>query len=92
MDTIENLELQYRQLDTQLEILTVNKVAADTFKNQLEAVVKNTALPDAIKMRSAEMIALLAKNKSIDAGLNTFFGEGTKFDKMKKRATDRVKG
>ena len=87
----KNLELQYRQLDTQLEILTVNKVAADTFKNQLEAVVKNTALPDAIKLRSTEMVSLLAKNKAIDSGLNTFFGEGTKFDKMKKRAVDKAK-
>lgn len=88
----KSLELQYRQLDTQLETLSVSKAASDTFKNQLEAIVKNTALPDAIKMRSTEMIAMLAKNKSIDSGLNTFFGEGTKFDKMKKRATERVKG
>ena len=88
----KSLELQYRQLDTNLELLTVNKVAADTIKNQLEAVVKNTGLPDAIKLRSTEMISLLAQNKAVDSGLNTLFGEGTRFDKMKKRAIDRAKG
>jgi len=88
----KSLELQFRGLDTNLEILSVSKVAADTLKNQLEAIVKNTALPDAVKLQSAEMIAMLSKNKMIEGGLSGLFGEGTRFDKMKRRVVSKAGG
>ena len=88
----KTLELQFRQLDTSMEMLTISKVSSDTVKNQLEAIVKNTALPDAVKLRSTEAVAMLAKNKMIESGMETMFGEGTKFDKMKKRAIAKFSG
>lgn len=88
----KTLELQFRQLDTSLEMLTINKVSSDMVKNQLEAIVKNTALPDAVKLRSAEVISMLAKNKMAESGINMMFGEGTRFDKMKKKIIDKFSG
>lgn len=88
----KTLELQFRQLDTSMEMLTISKVSSDTVKNQLEAIVKNTALPDAVKLRSTEVVAMLAKNKMVEAGMDSMFGEGTRFDKMKKRAVARFSG
>lgn len=86
----KSLELQFRGLDTNLEILSITKVAADTLKNQLEAIVKNTALPDAVKLQSAEIVAMLSKNKLIEGGLNSLFGEGTRFDRMKRRVVGKA--
>jgi len=60
-----NLEVAYKSLFVQKEHLEATKGIADVFKNQLEALVKNTALPDIIKTKNSE--AFIHKMK-LDAG------------------------
>ena len=53
----KSLDLQYRLLDTAQQSLELGKLNADTSKNQLEAVIKNTSLPDVVKCRSYQNVS-----------------------------------
>jgi len=68
-----SLELQYRQLYTSKEQLTVLKGGVDTFKNQLESIVKNTSLPDIIKTKNSEVFKANLKRKMIDESQAALF-------------------
>lgn len=52
----KDLELQMRQYFVLRDSLAVTKAYADSTQRQLEAVVKNTALPDFVKMKTSELI------------------------------------
>lgn len=52
----KSLELQYRHLFTAEEQLDITKTAFDGFKNQLESIVINSALPDLVKTHNSEFI------------------------------------
>lgn len=92
----KSLELQYRLLDNAGQQLELNKLAADTFKNQLESIIKNTSLPDVIKMRNTEVMKQVAGQRMAEKALSGLFGEGTRFDRMKNRlagiAKDKIRG
>lgn len=52
----KSLELNYRRYHMANEHLKVTKQAIDSFRNQFESIVHNTALPDIVKLRKAEVI------------------------------------
>lgn len=70
----KSLELQYRHLYTADEQLAVTKTAFEGFKNQLESIVINSALPELTKMHNSEFIKAKLYDKLTD-GL--FSKEGT---------------
>lgn len=62
----KSLELQYRHLYTADEQLAVTKAAFDGFKNQLESIVINTALPELTKMHNSEFVKQKLYSKLTD--------------------------
>jgi len=52
----KSLELQYKSLYISKEQLGLYKVFAENNKNQLEAIIANTALPDIVKTRKSEEV------------------------------------
>ncbi len=70
----KSLELQYRHLYTADEQLAVTKTAFEGFKNQLESIVINSALPELTKMHNSEFVKAKMYDKLTD-GL--FSKEGT---------------
>lgn len=81
----KSLDLQYRLLDTVSQTLELNKLTADANKNQLEAIIRNTSLPDVVKVRSAEVVKMLALQNTANSAMKSLFGEGTRLDRVKKR-------
>ena len=61
----KSLELQYRSLYTAKEQLKVMSEGMDTFKNQFESIIKNTALPDVVKMRKMEAFKAIMNQRII---------------------------
>lgn len=86
----KSLELQYKHLFTSKEQLELMKSGFDTFKNQLEAVVKNTSLPDIIKVRSTEALKadFLAKMRSDT--VNSLYKRFNIFNTVKQNAEKKL--
>jgi hypothetical protein len=72
----KSLEYQYIHLTTAKRMHDVTKDGFAKLENALSYVVKNTGLPDIVKLRSMEAVEAQARNRMIDAGLNKLFGEG----------------
>ena len=83
----KSLELQYKSIYISKEQLDVIKTIGDTFKNQFESIVKNTSLPDIIKVRSSEAIKHQLKAKAANDLTDTLFKEKGVFSNV----TDKIK-
>lgn len=88
----KSLELQYKQLFTQREILEVQKLAFTTHRNQLETVILNTALPDYLKARGKEALEYTIKQRARDLVAGSLFKSGGGFDRFSKNITRKLKG
>ena len=62
----KSLELDYRNYFIAKEQLDINKVAIDSFKNQFESIILNTALPDVVKMRKSEAFRAITTQRVIN--------------------------
>ena len=69
----KSLELQYKHLYTAREQLELTRVAFDTFKNQLETIILNTALPDIIKSRNSELLKADIKSRMRTSAIDSFY-------------------
>lgn len=65
------LELNYRQFATQRQLVDIMTEATQKHTVILENIRKNTALPEAVKIRGSEMFSQLAHQRLMGAGLNT---------------------
>lgn len=92
----KSLELQYRQYFTQAELLKTTKEYTEIFKNQNDAIVRNTALPEFVKIHNSEKFKEIARNKFIDSIQSSFFGSesiiGKGMKRLKKDAMDYIGG
>lgn len=92
----KSLELQYRQYFTQAELLKTTKEYSEIFKTQNDAISRNTALPEFVKIHNSEKFKEIARNKFIDSIQNSFFGSesviGKGMKRLKKDAMDYVGG
>jgi LAS superfamily LD-carboxypeptidase LdcB len=68
----KSLELQYRSFFVQQELLNSSKQFFETMKAQSEAIAKNTALPDYVKMSQSEFLKSAAREKFMSAGGKLF--------------------
>lgn len=59
----KSLELQYRSFFAMKELLDLSTRSFEVTKAQNEAIVKNTALPEFVKLKESERFKELAKNK-----------------------------
>lgn len=72
----KSLEYQYIHLTTAKRLHDVTKDGFAKLENALSYVVKNTGLPDIVKLRSMEAVEAQARNRLIDSGLSKLFGDG----------------
>lgn len=86
----KSLELQYKQLFTLREQLELTRVGFDTFKNQLESVILNTALPDLIKTRNSEFIKADLMKKMRAGTMDTLYKSIKPLESMKQAFQGKV--
>ena len=87
------IEIGYRQLFTQVNISKTLKESATHQKEALDAIVKNSALPDIVKAQNKEVLKDVVLRRLLTNGTETFgsFLNGYK-DKVFKNAADYAKG
>lgn len=81
----KTLELQFRGYFIQSELLDTTKRFFDLFEKQNESIVKNTALPEFVKLQESERFKEIAKNKFYGSlfGNESIIGRGIKNLKAK---------
>lgn len=67
----KSLELQYRHYFVAKDLLDITNVQNEKMMAAMEKVVKNTALPDAVKINKSELATQMLKQRLAGAGLNT---------------------
>lgn len=87
----KSLELQYRSYFVQNELLQLSGKFYEIFKSQNEAIVKNTGLPDYLKITMHERLAQTAKNKFSERTNDFFFGSESAIGRGMKRITDQAR-
>jgi len=87
-----SLELQYKSLFTAKEQLAVIKTGMDTFKNQFEGILHNTALPDIVKTRNAEELKANIRGRLHDSLSGKYFSDDNVVGRVRKNLTDKVTG
>ena len=87
------IEIGYRQLFTQVNISKTLKESATHQKEALDAIVKNSALPDIVKAQNKEVLKDVVLRRLLTNGTQSFgnFIHGYK-DKVVKNAADYAKG
>ena len=90
----KSLELQLRSYYTQVDTLENTKRFFEIFKNQNDAIVKNTALPEYVKITTSESAKQMLRNKFMGGVGNAMFGhEGLikkGFQKVGAKVKDKV--
>jgi hypothetical protein len=85
------LELKYMHLYTSKESLSVLKIMSNSFNDKIDAVIKNTSLPDFIKARSSEFTKYTAKGLVTKKTLGSIGGVVTKLsENLKSGLTDNI--
>lgn len=90
----KSLELQYRSFFVQSELLQTSNQYFEVFRNQNEAIAKNTALPEFVKITNAEKFKEVAKGKFFDKIQSSILDTavGRLRDKSKKFVSDFKQG
>lgn len=88
----KSLEIQLKQLFISKEQLEVTKTGIELFKNQLESVVKNTSLPDLVKLQTSEMVTNTIMQKYREGFANKVHQAFNPFEKMGDNIIQRMKG
>lgn len=92
----KSLELQFRSYFTLSEMLRQSKEVATTTKTTLEGILKNTALPEFVKIRESERFKQIAKDKLWTGLHNRMFGEGSRIraglDKLQEKGKEVLSG
>ena len=77
----KSLELQFRTYFTLGEILKTTKEGDLEAKKTLDGILKNTALPEFVKIKESERFKQIAKDRLWGGIHNRMFGEGTRFER-----------
>lgn len=92
----KSLELQFRSYFVQSELLDTTNKFFEVFKTQNEAITKNTALPEFVKIKNSERFREIAKGKFFGNVYGGLFGDqglGKNLIKnLKKQGSDFIKG
>ena len=87
----KSLEIQFKQLYTAQEQLGVIKSGFETFKNQFESIVKNTGLPEIVKIKQSEQVIKSIGDRYREELANTFYKDFDPFRNMKDRWVKSIK-
>ncbi len=85
-----SLELQYKSLFTAREQVDVLKTGIDTFKNQFETIINNTALPDIIKVKNNELLKETLAARARESMADLFYSDYNPLSNIKKNAIDKI--
>lgn len=87
----KDLELQMKQTLTLIKIADIMSRDSEIHTKQLEAVVKNTGLPDFVKSRGSDFVKQMMMRSAGDVGLNAFKNTSI-YTKAAKNATNLING
>lgn len=76
----KSLELQYRTYLTMADLLAKSNEFYEVSKVQMEAMVKNTGLPEFVKIKNSERFKEMGRNKLMDSLQRKMFGPGSAWD------------
>jgi hypothetical protein len=90
-----SLEIQYRSYFLQMDMLAETKRANAVNHAHLDAIMKNTALPDAVKLRNSPEKMKMMRNRFLSGALNSAFDQKRGFARdlvksLQKQAQDKV--
>lgn len=69
----KSLELQWKMNVTLEESLKLQRSQFEAFTKQFEAIIKNTSLPEAVKLRNAEVAGMVLKQKAFGSLSESIF-------------------
>lgn len=79
----KSIELKMKTMLISKELLETTKMGYDTFKTQFEAIIKNTSLPDLIKLRNTEQTKEAFSQRVRENLVDMFFTAATPLENMK---------
>lgn len=79
----KSIELKMKTMLISKELLETTKMGYDTFKTQFEAIIKNTSLPDLIKLRKSEQTGEAFNQRIRENLVDMFFTAATPLENMK---------
>lgn len=89
----KSLELQYRQYFATVDMLEHQRKAAEDAKVQLAGILKNTGLPEFVKVRESERFQEIARNKFMMDVRDSLFGDSSDYlRKLMSNLSRSVKG
>ena len=93
----KSLELQYRQYYVATDLLEEQKKANEQFKANLAEIVKNTALPEYVKLQNSERLGDMLRNKFMSNIYDTIFDKrkgylGKAVNRLGTKVKDKVTG
>lgn len=86
----KSLEVQLQTLFVSKEHLETAKLTTDVFKNQLESIVKNTALPDFLKLKSTEALQARLRDNIFDSKIEALFKTDGWVDNFKNKMGRKI--
>ena len=87
----KSLELQYRSYLTTVDLLNHIQKSSEINKQQLEAVVKNTAMPEFVKLKMSERLHELTRDKLFTKASEALFGGSDRIGQGLNRAKNSFK-
>lgn len=87
----KSLELQYKHYYTSREQLGLLKTSLETFKLQFENIIKNTALPEIVKIQSSEQLKENLANRTREAITDVVYNELNPLKTFKEKATNKIR-
>jgi len=87
----KSLELQFRSYFTQVELLNSSKIFFEITNRQNESIIKNTALPEFVKIKNSERFAEVAKTRFATSIQNSMFGDKSAIQNAIKKLSANVK-
>jgi len=86
----KSLELQFKSLYVHKQQLEVTKTGFDLFKTQLEAIVKNSALPDLVKLRNSEQFKESIQHRFRENVTDAFYSKANPLTAMKNNIVGNI--
>lgn len=88
----KSIELKLKTLFVNKELLEVTRTSNETLIKQIEAVVKNTSLPDLVKYKGMEQLGETMETRFRDNMADMFFSAAKPLEVMKKNIIKKVSG
>lgn len=86
----KSLELQFRSYYAQAELLNVTKENFKAFTIQYDKIVKNTGLPDYVKLKGTERLGDIIKTQTTERIYNEFLDKNVYLNNVKKKITNVI--